>query len=74
MINKKHPILDYPILNPFRLNSRWVMPEEKTIQLTLAQSQMFILCGKVGPALPDSFLSRGVLTETRKILDCESEK
>ena len=74
MKNKKSLILDYPILKAFRLNNRWIMPCEKTIQLTLAQSQMLILCGKVGPPIPDPLIGIGVNVEIGLILDCESGK
>ena len=74
MIKGIPSIRDYPILKAFRLNNRWVIPSEKTIQLTLAQSQMLILCQKVGPPLPDPLIGNGAIVETGLILDCESEK
>lgn len=74
MKKKKIPVLDYPILKPFRLNGRWILPSEKTVQLTLAQRQMFILGKKVGAALADPLVSHGVIVETGLILDCKSEK
>lgn len=40
--------LEHPILSEFRLNGRWVHPDEKTIMLLPSQAVFLIQNGKVG--------------------------
>ncbi|MEZ8095776.1 hypothetical protein ACED51_16885 [Photobacterium swingsii] len=39
---------DYPILKPFRLNSRWYYPSDKTIKLLPQQTSFLLMNGKIG--------------------------
>ncbi|AUI88164.1 hypothetical protein BS333_17550 [Vibrio azureus] len=43
--------LEYPILQAFRLQGRWVSPSEKTIHLLPQQTAFLIQNGKLGAAM-----------------------
>ncbi|CAK2782636.1 MULTISPECIES: hypothetical protein [Vibrio] len=51
MQNSKVKTLEYPIIKEFRLNGRWVSPNEKTIHLLPQQTVFLIQNGKLGPAI-----------------------
>ncbi|ENX3946332.1 TPA: hypothetical protein ACX6QT_000022 [Photobacterium damselae] len=47
----KTGLQDHPILQPFRLNGRWYLPEEKTIALHPSQTAFLLMNGKIGEAI-----------------------
>ncbi|CAH6912306.1 MULTISPECIES: hypothetical protein [Vibrio] len=51
MQKSKVKTLEYPIIKEFRLNGRWVSPNEKTIHLLPQQTAFLIQNGKLGPAI-----------------------
>ncbi|CAH6780825.1 conserved hypothetical protein [Vibrio crassostreae] len=51
MQKSKVKTLEYPIIKEFRLNGRWVSPNEKTIHLLPQQTVFLIQNGKLGPAI-----------------------
>ena len=51
MQKSKVKTLEYPIIKEFRLNGRWVSPNEKTIHLVPQQTAFLIQNGKLGPAI-----------------------
>ncbi|MEZ9548707.1 MULTISPECIES: hypothetical protein [Vibrio] len=51
MHKSKVKTLEYPIIKEFRLNGRWVSPNEKTIHLLPQQTAFLIQNGKLGPAI-----------------------
>ncbi|MEZ8199274.1 hypothetical protein [Vibrio splendidus] len=51
MQKSKVKTLEYPIIKEFRLNGRWVSPNEKTIHLLPQQTAFPIQNGKLGPAI-----------------------
>ncbi|WP_227739604.1 hypothetical protein [Vibrio sagamiensis] len=65
-VNKPKPkTLEYPIIEAFRLNGRWVYPSEKTIHLLPVQTAFLIQNGKIGPAIEAKVSSKSTQREDK---------